>query len=103
MSLVALITWRDLLLCAKHLFVAAIGGGSTRHWEADSRPRGSEHFQSRRSSLEPRTGPLPLLMAGAARLGQLRAQGPGAAVSGRLRVFDPAFAPIRPSKTAVLC
>jgi hypothetical protein len=25
-SLVALLTWRDLLFCAKHLFVAAIGG-----------------------------------------------------------------------------
>jgi hypothetical protein len=28
----------DLLLCAKHLFVAAIGGSSTRHWGQDSRP-----------------------------------------------------------------
>ena len=35
---------RVLLLRAKHLFVAAIGGGSTRHWRQDSRPRGSEHF-----------------------------------------------------------
>ena len=33
-SLVALIALRVLLLRAKHLFVAAIGGSSTRHWEA---------------------------------------------------------------------
>jgi hypothetical protein len=37
-----------LLICAKHLFVAAIGGSSTRHWEArqqaQPQARGSEHF-----------------------------------------------------------
>ena len=33
-SLVALLTRRVLLLCAKHLFVATIDGSSTRHWEA---------------------------------------------------------------------
>ena len=37
-SLVALLAWRDLLFCAKHLFIAAIGGSSTRHWRQDSRP-----------------------------------------------------------------
>ena len=39
-SLVALITRRDLLLRAKHLFVAAISGSSICHWRQDSRPRG---------------------------------------------------------------
>src|SRR5262245_39801784 len=36
-SLVALLTWRDLLLCAKHLFLAAIGRRCARR--AAPRPR----------------------------------------------------------------
>jgi hypothetical protein len=45
--LVALPGPGDLLFRANHLFVAAIGGSSTRHWKQDSRPNrrapGSEH------------------------------------------------------------
>jgi hypothetical protein len=40
---IALACIPDLLFCAKHLFVAAIGGSSKRHWRQDS-----STFQSRR-------------------------------------------------------
>ena len=37
-SLVALLTWRDLLLCAKHLFVAAIGRCRAHHAASTALP-----------------------------------------------------------------
>src|SRR5215831_5314408 len=57
-SLVALLTWRDLLFRAKDLFVAAIGGSSTRHWWRTAGPtaglRGSEHSRRRPRGRRPR-------------------------------------------------
>ena len=68
---VAIAASADLLLCAKHLFVAAIGGSSTHQWRQDSRSRGSEHFPvvAQIAHGAAKTGAAPaVMMAGAARL-----------------------------------